>query len=76
MKTPNYIITEKCVLYNGPMDEKVLEIGSFVCPIEYAYLPVHVKEDKRWKDVTLNTHVFCYTRYGIIPIEKNILRQK
>lgn len=75
MKTPDYIITEEHTHRIGPLDERILPKGSFVRPIQYCYLPAHVKNDSQWKDINLDTHVFCYTHFGIIAIERKILRE-
>jgi hypothetical protein len=77
IKTPNYCLTEDChIPSNDRGDGKVLEAGTWVRPIDPYYIPKHVKEDDRWPFFDENTQIFCYTRYGIVPLPKRILRER
>lgn len=69
-RTPNYVLTED---HNfGPFgDQKTLEVGSFVRPIEYIYVPKHCLE----KGVHNRAFSYCYTRYGIILIPNALIRK-
>lgn len=75
MKTPNYVLTAAHTYHFGPHDTKVFDAGTFVRPIEKRWLPKHVLEhkDNRWVDHS--REVFCYTRWGILLLPRNILRQ-
>lgn len=58
-------------------DSKVLESGTFLRPILRQYLPVHVKDDPRWRYfMPDNDYEFCYTRYGIIPVPKKQIMER
>lgn len=57
-------------------DFKVLEAGSYVRPIEYMYVPIHVIDDKRWKYFDKILEVFCHTKYGLIPLPWSYLRSE
>ena len=78
MATPNFILKEPFTLSCGQshLDDRVLEAGSWVRPIEFCYVPKEVKEDPRWKYFDKNTEIFCYTHWGLIPIPKKSLREK
>lgn len=74
-RTPNYIITERFTVSLTPSDIQELPAGSYVRPIDYRYVPKHVKDDPKNKYYFENTDVFCYCKFGIILIKKDILRQ-
>lgn len=78
MSTPNYVLTEEHTVAWGysSTDSKTLEAGSWIRPIELTYVPIHVKEDRKWSGTNKETHVFCYTRWGIMPIPREKVRQK
>jgi len=73
MQTPNYALIQDVMCENGGADPKRLPAGSYVRPIEFKYVPKHITSQHRFFDE--ETSVFCYTRYGIIPIARNLLRQ-
>lgn len=77
LPTPNFIITEDHTYGEDSsrwsMESKILPKDSFVRPIDILYVPKHVKE--KWVGVNLKTHVYCYTRAGIMPIPRNIITQ-
>lgn len=70
MKTPDYVLTDVFTYKDG-----TLPAGTFVKPIQYCYLPQHVKDDGRWGYVSLEDNVFCYCSLGIVPIPRKIVRQ-
>lgn len=77
LPTPNFILDED---YSAPVSETSWETikfdkGIFVRPIDYYYVPQHVKDDGRYKNFDSTTHVFCYTRLGIYMFPKKIVRQ-
>lgn len=75
MKTPDYVLSEKYTYSNGA-DTITLDKGMFVRPIKQDYLPRHILADKTWQPYLRSpSYVFCYTRYGIIPVTKNIVER-
>jgi hypothetical protein len=77
VKTPNYVTTEEITLHsaNGQAS-KVVEAGSFVKPVEYCYLPSHIKESTEGRRLNEELDVFCYCKCGFIVIPRNKLVQK
>ena len=76
IKTPNYALTEAHYIPMGSLDAKTLPAGSFVRPIETRYVPAHVLESKLGKTFDEKLEIMCYTRFGIVPIPKNIIRER
>lgn len=74
-RTPNYVLSVVVILRYSPTDEKVLEAGTFVRPVELQYVPEHVIQDKRWKWFDKDTDVFVYTRLGFIAVHRKNLRE-
>lgn len=72
LPTPNYIIIQDISLGRGAWSDKILKAGSFVRPIDVRYVPKHVLEQHVYYNP--NFEIFCYTRYGIVPIAKNLMR--
>lgn len=75
MKTPDFVLDREFVVYSGPHDKKILEAGSFVRPISYQWIPKHIKDDPKYAWYNDKKEVFCYTRYGIICIFREYLRE-
>lgn len=73
IRTPNYVLSEAHYHHVGPMDARTLPAGTFVRPIELCYVPKHVTEANREFDK--EKEVYCYCRYGILPIPKSIIRE-
>lgn len=76
VKTANYALTEAHSHSMGPQDTLVLPEGAFVSPIDPYYLPRHIKEHSSYKWFDPETHVHCFTRWGIILIPKRIVRER
>lgn len=75
-RTPNHVLTVDFSYGEGGMyDRKTIPAGTFARPIELAYIPQHVLDDPRWQYFSKETEVFVYTRYGIIPVPRRILRE-
>lgn len=70
-RAPTYVTKEDHVMYEGATGSKILPAHSFIRPIEWYYVPKHVIEDSRFKYTDEKTDLFCYTRYGIIPIKRS-----
>lgn len=75
MRTPNYILTEEVAVRCGSFDIKTLPKGSFVVPIYYDRVPVHVLEDKRWANFDKSRDVFVYTKYGMIAVPQIYVKE-
>ena len=75
MKTPDYVLTDPVELPDGRGGSIKLEQGAFVRPVEYAYVPKHVKDDERWTRFSIDTYLYCYTPKGFMPIDKSIVRK-
>lgn len=74
MKMPDYRTIEDCVLKGDFFsDSKTLPAGSYVKPIDWYWLPAHIKE--QYKHYDRHTMLICYTRYGIFPIPKAIVEE-
>jgi hypothetical protein len=73
MRTPNYVTNEVIRISNGRQDEKIIPIGAFVRPIEWQYVPVHIKE--KWPEFKKDTEIFVYTRFGIVPVNRTSIRE-
>ena len=74
VKVPNHALTEAYSYAVGNQDTRTLPQNAYVCPIDPYYLPRHLKESSEYAFFNAETHVYCYTRYGLIPIPKNIVR--
>ena len=74
MATPDFILDVDFMWSEGA-ETRMLEKGAFVRPVELRYVPIHVREDKRWKNDPNNTKVFCYTSKGFICIPKKAIRK-
>lgn len=44
MATPDYQLRYRMQFDEGQHDHRVLEAGTFVRPVEYQYVPKHVKD--------------------------------
>lgn len=74
LPTPNYRLISDYELRIGGRDFTTLPAGAYVRPIEPCYLPAHVIEFYEAHGYTLKEYVYCYTRNGIVPINKTNLR--
>ncbi len=76
-RTPTYILTDSVVVAapGNARDAKTLPQGSFVSPIGLAYVPKHVLDDETNRWFNQDTHVFCFTRLGIVSIAKCYVRE-
>lgn len=77
MNTADYTTIEDIRYYHGTSlhDYKVLPAGSFVRPIEVQYVPKHVLDKTQYRSFNKDVQVFCYCKYGIIPIDKSKFRE-
>lgn len=76
MPTPNYVVyAETTLRYHWSTDPIVLPAGAFVRPIEYQWVPKHVKDDERFRDYNKEKHIFAYTRHGILMFEHTQIRR-
>lgn len=74
MKTPDYVLSEAYVTYQGSTQVEY-PVGMFVRPIDPYYLPKHIldSDSHRWFNSQLE--VYCYTSLGIVKFPKNIVRK-
>lgn len=56
-------------------EKNKLPNGSFIKPIWHRYVPNDIKEQERWKGMSMDTHTFAFTSCGIILILKSIIRE-
>jgi hypothetical protein len=73
VKVPEFVLSEDHRITTSILDIKIIPAGSFVKPIQYCYLPQHIKDANKWHDPT--KQIFCYTSEGIISIPLNIIRE-
>jgi hypothetical protein len=75
----NHITTEDYEYSKNPDstygEKKTLPKGSFIKPIWHRYVPKDIREQERWKGMSMDTHTFAFTSFGIILILKNIIRE-
>lgn len=72
MKTTNYILADDWTF--GPsVDSRTIPKGAFVCPIQDWNLPAHIKNSLEYKSFDIKREVWCYTRYGIIAIKRELV---
>lgn len=75
MRTPNHALKED--YHFGPLnDKRTLPRGSYVKVIEDRNLPKHILDssDYKWLDPSLKA--WCYTRYGIVAVDRNLLEER
>ncbi len=75
MKVADHITKEEYKISDGMYSSKTLPVGSFVKPIHEYYLPRHIKDSNEFKYWNRETHVFAYCHYGIVLIERRIIRE-
>lgn len=76
MATPDYILIDEVSIRRSAASEPIiLPQGAFVRPLEYTYLPAHIKNDSTWKTYPTTMYTFAYTRYGILPIKTTNIRK-
>lgn len=76
MATPDYVLKEDVTLRTGDISGFItLSAGTFVRPIELVYVPHHTINNSTFKDFDKSKDVFCYTRYGMLPLPKDKMRQ-
>lgn len=74
--TPDFCLTEDTqVAEAGGWETKTLAAGTFIRPIDYYYVPKHIRdaEENRW--FSADKEAFCYTPLGIKLIDKNKFRR-
>ena len=71
MKRPEYVLDKdhSCIFYG---DAVTLPKGSHVVPMDLRWVPQEIKEKHRF--FVDSSDVYVYTKYGILPIPKSILR--
>lgn len=73
-RSPNYILRDAYRIdYLGDLVE--LPAGTFVRPIHIDYVPKHVMEERRHRYFSPTTETFCYTRFGIVAIPNELIKE-
>ncbi len=75
MRTPDYILMKDYTISISPGDVITIPVGSFVRPIDAYYIPKGIRDKYGCRWFNEDSQVFCYTRFGILPIEKDAFRQ-
>lgn len=75
LPTPNFVTTEAYKISLRGGRDKELPVGSFVRPLDIAYVPKHVTEDNSSRWFMEERDVYCYTHFGIAILPKRILRK-
>lgn len=73
VKTSNYALSESHTFISGG-DSRTLPQGAFVSPIDIYYVPQFILEKNPWFDKKVD--IFCYTRFGMVPIPKHKVRER
>ncbi len=73
MKRIQWILDKDVLLYFGPHDQVTLAQGSHVTPMDIRWVPKHIKDQYK-HDYDPKTHVYCYTKFGIVPVPKDKVR--
>lgn len=75
MKRPEYVLRKPVQIKSNRTGEYLtLQAGSHVQPINYDYIPKHLK-DLHWVYFDKEIHVFCATKYGIYPLQRSDIRE-
>lgn len=74
MKIPEYRTIEDCMVFVDGKESKKLLKGSFVKPIEFCYIPQHIKDRPGVKRYNTQTDVYCYTQFGLVSVPRVNLR--
>ncbi len=72
-RSPNYRMKRAYMYSMGSYDTRTIDSGAYVRPVEFDYVPAHIKEDKRWSNFDKTQHVFIYTRHGFVMIPREYL---
>lgn len=77
LKTANYLTIEAVEIHRGYGSESItIPQGTFVKPIEFCYVPKHVRDDMFNHNVyNKDTHIYCYSSYGMYPILRTKIRE-
>lgn len=71
-RTPDYVMVEDYVPPAG--QEKMVPKGAFIRPVDWYYLPRHIKDANDYSYYLTNRDEYCYcfTRHGlmVVPIKK------
>lgn len=75
-RTPNYVLCAPFTYWvNNGRDTRTLPEGCFVRPIKLEYVPDHIRDKDGVLFFDPETHVYCYTHFGIVPIQRSIIRE-
>lgn len=74
MRIQEYITNADYKVWLGS-ESIILTAGSHVKPMNYYYVPKHIKDDDRYRWFDKNTQVFCYCYMGIIALPRHIIEE-
>lgn len=72
MKTTDYVIMQEFHYSFDQHDSITLVTGSFVRPMDPRWVPNFIKQRNTFFNDKIE--VYCYTRYGIIPVPLKLIR--
>lgn len=75
MKTPDYVLDSDCEMVDEFWNKKTIPAGTFVKPIDFYYVPKHVREMPLNRYYDKDKETFCYCSYGIVLLPKNKIRR-
>lgn len=79
LPTPNFVLMVEFNVPSygsyGTRQDRTLPAGAFVRPIEPRYVPQFIldRDENRWFNEA--KEAYCYCRFGIVVIPKNLMRQ-
>ncbi len=68
IQSADYTLSDDVVIRVDVHDSITVPKGSFLKPFTLRWVPKHVKE--RWPFHDDKVEVFCYTKYGILPLPR------
>ncbi len=73
MSTPDYMLTEDFNYQPTRPNSFVIAAGTFLRPIDFYYVPRHIREENKF--FNKETEVYCYCYYGILVFPKEVIRK-
>lgn len=67
------MIDQEVIVASDRWGSKVLPVGSFIRPLQLTYVPQHIID--KFPGFDKERQVFAYTKYGIVPVPKSIVRE-
>ena len=76
IKIPNYITNTDVRITINITESVTVPAGTWVKPVEYYYVPKHIKDIPWWKHLNTEERVFTYSHYGFLPIPRKHISEK